>query len=524
MQQYKKIMSVAWVAALLLAISCSSKDNDDAGAAVAIGPRGGVVAGPDGVSLDIPKGALDEEVSFSIHRRSTAPAAGGGVVPAGNVYEFLPHGVAFKKDVVVTVPFDESRVADAAAALALFWANQEEGPYAALAGTQVDGFKRQVSGFTRHLSYGVAGLPEESKTLPLDTEPSDTGDTTDTDDTDGTDDTDTGTDDTDDTDTGTDDPVAAACDLSGWSLEQKQPHWDEESPEPLSVCFTLPQGLVLQPGFSLVVTTFSGEQKPEDFFSNFEKRRGLHDATWTLQESQIEKGENSEENGNRDDFWFISDTGVHYIDLARLYIYDGPEALLISFSDWPMPNTGELQSLSLRNGSCLDITGAKILGGENTQGSGELIDGPIEMFELTDNGTNMTRQVFSGYGETIDEWTIENIPMIASWVATPGAGAVPSGGRALITEIGSLRPDGEYGIPEFIEITCPGGKVADFCSAMNDQDCNDGEPLQSCARSLPLPHLLSDDAMQCVMDMVDCDEHEECWNLALEEEETGVTP
>ena len=514
MQQYKKIMSVAWMAALVLAISCSS-NNDDEGTAVAIGPRGGLVSGPDGVSLDIPKGALDEEVSFSIHRRSTAPAAGGGVVPAGNVYEFLPHGVAFKKDVVVTVPFDESKVADAAAALALFWANQEEGPYAALAGTQVDGFKRQVSGFTRHLSYGVAGLPEESK--PLDTEPSDTGDTTDTDDTDGTDDTDTGTDDTDDTDTGTDDPVAAACDLSGWSLEQIMPFGEPELP----ICFTFPQGLVLQPGFSLVVTTFSGEQGPSAFFDNFDARKGLHEATWTLQESQIEKDDSW---FVRDDFWFVSDAGVHYIDLARIDIYNEAEDLLISFSDWPIPDTRWMQSISLRNGSCLDITGAETLGGENTQGSGELIDGPIEMFELTDNGTNMTRQVFSGYGETIAEWTIENIPMIASWVATPGAGAVPSGGRALITEIGSLRPDGEYGIPEFIEITCPGGKVADFCSAMNDQDCNDGEPLQSCARRLPLPHLIPDEAMQCVMDMVDCDEQEECWTLALEEEEPGVTP
>ncbi|NLN62886.1 MAG: hypothetical protein GX146_08415, partial [Myxococcales bacterium] len=182
MQHYGNFMKVAWLAALLLAISCS-KNDDDAGAEVSIGPRGGVVTGPDGASLDIPSGALDEEVRFSIHRHANTPSATAGVTPAGALYEFLPHGVVFKKDVVVTLPFDESRVADAAEALAVYWADQDEGPYAALPGAQVDGFAKRVSGFTRHLSYGLAGLPADD--TPVDTDPTDGTD--DTGDTDGTD-------------------------------------------------------------------------------------------------------------------------------------------------------------------------------------------------------------------------------------------------------------------------------------------------------------------------------------------------
>ena len=56
-----------------------------------VGPRGGVVTSPDGrVTLDIPPGALDQEIAITIDEVDAGPE--GAVGPT---YEILPRGATF---------------------------------------------------------------------------------------------------------------------------------------------------------------------------------------------------------------------------------------------------------------------------------------------------------------------------------------------------------------------------------------------------------------------------------------------
>ena len=57
--------------------------------------------------MNIPEGALDQEVEFSITETTDAVS---GVEPVGGVFEFLPHGTVFESPVTITVPYDETLV------------------------------------------------------------------------------------------------------------------------------------------------------------------------------------------------------------------------------------------------------------------------------------------------------------------------------------------------------------------------------------------------------------------------------
>ena len=111
-------------------------------------PEGNTVTGPNGVTIEVPAGAIDEEVEIGISVASkgdlenlvwtelptevdteantltvTVPGFSffqpgvadeneeDGVAEVGPAYEVTPHGQVFKKPVVVTIPYDESQIA-----------------------------------------------------------------------------------------------------------------------------------------------------------------------------------------------------------------------------------------------------------------------------------------------------------------------------------------------------------------------------------------------------------------------------
>lgn len=71
-----------------------------------VGASGGTVTGPDGVQVEIPAGALDQDTTIGIARSGAgAPAAPSAELAATVLYEFTPHDIVFAKPVTIRMPY-----------------------------------------------------------------------------------------------------------------------------------------------------------------------------------------------------------------------------------------------------------------------------------------------------------------------------------------------------------------------------------------------------------------------------------
>jgi hypothetical protein len=70
-----------------------------------VGPNGGTVMADDGTTVDIPAGALTEEVTITIEANPYAPALTQAQA-LGVAHLFLPEGQKFQKPVSVTMEFN----------------------------------------------------------------------------------------------------------------------------------------------------------------------------------------------------------------------------------------------------------------------------------------------------------------------------------------------------------------------------------------------------------------------------------
>jgi alpha-tubulin suppressor-like RCC1 family protein len=74
--------------------------------------EGGSVAGQDGATLTVPRGAINRPTTLTIARDSNdAPARPPEYPLAGNVYAVTPHGTTFGEPATVRLPFDRSMLA-----------------------------------------------------------------------------------------------------------------------------------------------------------------------------------------------------------------------------------------------------------------------------------------------------------------------------------------------------------------------------------------------------------------------------
>ncbi|MBU1480507.1 MAG: beta-propeller fold lactonase family protein [Gammaproteobacteria bacterium] len=100
--RYSAVVLTALFVSLLVA--CGG-GNSSSSASATIGTQGGTLVGPDGVSVAIPAGALEQPTVISITRTSAgAPDVLEAYPVAGNVYEFTPHDVSFNSLVTVSAP------------------------------------------------------------------------------------------------------------------------------------------------------------------------------------------------------------------------------------------------------------------------------------------------------------------------------------------------------------------------------------------------------------------------------------
>jgi hypothetical protein len=143
--------------ALAMTFACSEgSDADDPGAlpsevSVKVGPAGAVVKA-QGLSLDIPAGALDVDVMITAKSKGK-DAGNSKATPTSDVYEFGPAGTKFKKDVKVS--FDTDKPGDAEKSSVFFTKEDEPEMFEKLASTS-DG--KTVSAKVKHFSSGFAGV------------------------------------------------------------------------------------------------------------------------------------------------------------------------------------------------------------------------------------------------------------------------------------------------------------------------------------------------------------------------------
>jgi len=103
-------MNLALCCLVLAASACGDDDADAAGLSVTlvVGSTGGTVELANGGKVEVPAGALNEEISIKITELKPTDVAKmpNNVEASGKPYAFEPHGQQFAMPVKVTVPFD----------------------------------------------------------------------------------------------------------------------------------------------------------------------------------------------------------------------------------------------------------------------------------------------------------------------------------------------------------------------------------------------------------------------------------
>lgn len=145
------------IAGALLALAACGGGGDAGGTApdptvrvtAVIGPAGGTLTAPNGAGVVVPPGALSADTTIGIEQSAAgAPAPLSGLVAAGPVVAFTPHGTRFALPVTVTLPFDPASV-PAGRAPALLKTNAQA-EWEPVIGTRFDGSRAtgQVHGFS----------------------------------------------------------------------------------------------------------------------------------------------------------------------------------------------------------------------------------------------------------------------------------------------------------------------------------------------------------------------------------------
>ncbi|MBI5891706.1 MAG: beta-propeller fold lactonase family protein [Nitrosomonadales bacterium] len=108
LHRYTAIAVTTLLVSLLVACGGSSgsgSGTNGATVSATIDAQGGTLNGPDGVSVEVPAGALDQPTVISIKRSSAgAPAVPEAYPAAGYIYELTPHGLTFNNPVTVRAP------------------------------------------------------------------------------------------------------------------------------------------------------------------------------------------------------------------------------------------------------------------------------------------------------------------------------------------------------------------------------------------------------------------------------------
>jgi hypothetical protein len=176
------VASLLWAAAVAGA-ACNSDDHrnrDDGGAgtdmggggmvSMVIGSSGGTVTHPDGVTIEIPAGALPADTSITVAPSSNSPSSA-----VGAAYDFGPEGTQFARPVTVTLPFSADRIpaGKGPGDVVVLTAPQGSTDFVSVGGTVIN--SNQVQATTTHFSVCVPAVGTPDGGPPSDGGPQDGG-------------------------------------------------------------------------------------------------------------------------------------------------------------------------------------------------------------------------------------------------------------------------------------------------------------------------------------------------------------
>jgi hypothetical protein len=132
-----------------------------------IGPEGGKLEGPNGVTLSVPEGALDSEIEISVTNVSGSPA---GVHTLSKIYKFEPVGTEFSVPVSITLPYNSGKVVHQESVVRVWWGYSMDSTWVPLEGS-VDTSAKTVTGTTDRLAFAASGDIEEELAIICHTAP-----------------------------------------------------------------------------------------------------------------------------------------------------------------------------------------------------------------------------------------------------------------------------------------------------------------------------------------------------------------
>lgn len=141
---------------LLLVLGCTDTATDDGGQVAdpnLIGPGGGTVTLEGGPTVEVPEGAVQEEVRIVI-RKATLPP-GTGLVAVSDVWSFGPSGLRFDRPVEVKIPFSDPDEAT----LSFYWSRSTGSGFDPIRDARIA--SGVATGSVDHFSLGFVGRPEE---------------------------------------------------------------------------------------------------------------------------------------------------------------------------------------------------------------------------------------------------------------------------------------------------------------------------------------------------------------------------
>jgi hypothetical protein len=102
-----KWLTVSFVVAV---VACSATSPTNAEGSAMIGAAGGSLLLSDGTRIDVPRGALDRDVTITAAIDDAASASREGRFVTGPIYHFAPDGLVFAKPVTLTMVVEPSRL------------------------------------------------------------------------------------------------------------------------------------------------------------------------------------------------------------------------------------------------------------------------------------------------------------------------------------------------------------------------------------------------------------------------------
>lgn len=146
--------SILMIAALVFLLPACSGGSDTV-ETFPVGPSGGTFESPDGVKLEIPQGALDQEIEITVTKTSIST---DDFDAAGDFFEFGPAGTTFNSDITLTIPYDPQKATGPEENLRLWYSDSASGPFSPLPGS-ANTTAKTVAGAVNHFSVAAAGSP-----------------------------------------------------------------------------------------------------------------------------------------------------------------------------------------------------------------------------------------------------------------------------------------------------------------------------------------------------------------------------